>query len=246
MITKYYGIFKTHWAKMNYMATLNAERTQTTPIKSKVRSSISKSEMVATLSKPARKELRKARAQSGKRVKNQHEVVMASYITDAKIQHAKPKPSASERAERLAKRNAWLVRKPSMQKRKGIETIRDRLVKEEQILPGEVSVMVEVNAELEEAEEGPYAEYSVKRLNPLYDDYYGDFEWQETYAFRKFAKTYDPIAFRGSFSDYMRLNFPEHYRKICEEEDKKRADHERICEHGCRKCNYGDWDYDDY
>lgn len=231
---------------MNYMASLNAERIQTTPIKSKVRSSIAKSEMVATFSKPERKEIRKAQAQSGKRVKNQHEVVMASYIADAKIQHAKPKPTASERAERLAKRNAWLTRKPSMQKRKDIETTRDRLVKEEQILPGEVSVMVEVNAELEEADEGCFAEYSVKRLNPLYDNYYDYFNWQETYEFRKFAKTYDPVAFRGSFSDYMRLNFPAHYQKVLNEEDKKRADHERVCQHGCRKCNYGYWDNDDY
>jgi SLT domain-containing protein len=48
-------------------------------------SSIAKSAAVAKLSAPERKAVRKAQAQSSKRVKNQHEIIMNSYINDAKI-----------------------------------------------------------------------------------------------------------------------------------------------------------------
>lgn len=197
-------------------------------------SSIAKSAAVAKLSAPERKAVRKAQAQSSKRVKNQHEIIMNSYINDAKIAHAKPKPTYEEKMVQKVKRDAWEARKPSTRMRKSVEIARDVLLKEESISRGEISDMVNFVAELED-------DYYVSLIEKNYYDCYDDFEWMETSEFRKFAKTYDPIAFRGSFMEYMHINFPPHYRKVCEEKIKKM----RSNAHACSVCFFGYCDSDE-
>jgi hypothetical protein len=170
--------------------------------KSQAGSSIAKSAAVAKLSAPERKAIRKAQAQSSKRVKNQHEFIMNSYINDAKIAHAKPKPTYEEKMVQKAKRDAWEARKSSTRMRKSVEIARDVLLEEEPILLGELC------AEHED-EEGLC-------FDENYSYYFGS---KATRMFLEVAKTYDPVKFRGSFSEFMIANFPKYANEDDDEDE---------------------------
>jgi hypothetical protein len=167
----------------------------------------SRSASVSGLSKPERKEIRKSHARSGKHIKNQHEIIIASYITDAKIMHVKPTITAEEKAMKMVKRESWELRKPSMRQRRSIEAKRDCLAKQD-CLSKDKPILIgdDDDDAVQQVYDG--MRWSTARLNPLFAD---PFDSLETKVFRKFAKTYDPIASHMSFSDFMRQHFPTHF-----------------------------------